>query len=146
VEWFEPVGTRALTSPLDIVCKRVALLENGIGQILLIANIMEIQVHAVMRYAIWNNKGGVGKTFLSFVLSTEYANKHPGSHVIVADLCPQANLSEIILGGSEKGSDRLENLIVEKKTIGSYFDSRVGSPHAPSNRETDFLIHARDFN
>src|SRR5687767_1763953 len=26
-----------------------------------------------MRYAVWNNKGGVGKSFLSFVLGTEVA-------------------------------------------------------------------------
>ena len=99
-----------------------------------------------MRYAIWNNKGGVGKTFLSFILSTEYANKHPDSQVVVADMCPQANLSEIILGGSENGAHRLEQLINEKKTIGAYFDSRVGSPHAATGREIDFLIHARDHN
>jgi chromosome partitioning protein len=102
--------------------------------------------HCAMRYAIWNNKGGVGKTFLSFVLATEYANKHPESRVVVADLCPQANLSEILLGGSDRGSRTLEKLIAEKRTIGSYFDSRVGSPHSPTGRETDFLIHVTDFN
>jgi cellulose biosynthesis protein BcsQ len=111
-----------------------------------LANTMGLRRYDAMRYAIWNNKGGVGKTFLSFVLSTEYANSHPESQVIVADMCPQANLSEIVLGDSENGSDRLENLISEKRTIGSYFDSRVGSPHAPTTRETDFLVHARDFN
>ena len=56
-----------------------------------------------MRYAIWNNKGGVGKTFLSFMLSAEYAIKHQDKTVIVVDMCPQANLSEIFLGGNDKG-------------------------------------------
>ena len=27
-----------------------------------------------MRYAVWNNKGGVGKSFLSFVLATEISH------------------------------------------------------------------------
>ena len=29
------------------------------------------------RYCIWNNKGGVGKTFLTYLLATEYAEKNP---------------------------------------------------------------------
>jgi CO dehydrogenase nickel-insertion accessory protein CooC1 len=59
----------------------------------------------LMRYALWNNKGGVGKSFLSFVLSTEIA-KARNQPVIVVDMCPQANLSEIMLGGNGIGSDR----------------------------------------
>ncbi len=39
-----------------------------------------------MRYAVWNNKGGVGKTFLTFVLGTEIARRKPTEHVIVADM------------------------------------------------------------
>ena len=45
-----------------------------------------------MRYAVWNNKGGVGKTFLSFVLTTEIA-KEREIPVVLVDMCPQANLS-----------------------------------------------------
>lgn len=48
-------------------------------------------------YAIWNNKGGVGKTYLSFAMATEYARQNPEKRVIFADMCPQANLSEILL-------------------------------------------------
>ena len=99
-----------------------------------------------MKYAIWNNKGGVGKTFLSFILATEYANQNPEHHVIVADLCPQANLSEIVLGGNGKGSVELDKLIASRQTIGAYFDSRIGSPHAKTGRETDVLIHASRYN
>ena len=40
-----------------------------------------------MRYAIWNNKGGVGKSFLSFIPGTEIANQNPDSHVILVDMC-----------------------------------------------------------
>jgi cellulose biosynthesis protein BcsQ len=28
-----------------------------------------------MKYCIWNNKGGVGKTFLTYAIATEYAKK-----------------------------------------------------------------------
>ena len=47
-------------------------------------------------YAFWNNKGGVGKSFLSFVAATEYARTYPDTDVYVIDLCPQANISEML--------------------------------------------------
>lgn len=53
-----------------------------------------------MRYAVWNNKGGVGKSFLSFILGSEIVVRNPDEHVILVDTCPQANLSEIVLGGN----------------------------------------------
>jgi hypothetical protein len=56
-----------------------------------------------MRYAVWNNKGGVGKSFLSFVLGTEVAHRHPDKNVILVDMCPQANLSEIVLDPHTSG-------------------------------------------
>lgn len=99
-----------------------------------------------MRYAIWNNKGGVGKTFLSFVIATEYANAHPDEFVIVVDMCPQANLSEIILGGNGQGAANLQKLIDAKRTVGSYFDIRISSPHQITGSETDFLIRAFEYN
>ncbi len=98
-----------------------------------------------MRYALWNNKGGVGKTFLSFILSTEIARMN-GGNVLVADMCPQANLSEIILGGNGIGSQRLDQLIQERKTIGGYFDARISLPHTKTGREKDFLIKASTYN
>jgi chromosome partitioning protein len=99
-----------------------------------------------MRYAIWNNKGGVGKTFLSFVIAAEYANLHPDEHVIVVDMCPQANLSEIILGGNGKGAENLQSLIDQRQTVGGYFDTRIASPHKITGAETDYLIEAYKFN
>lgn len=98
-----------------------------------------------MRYAVWNNKGGVGKTFLSFVLATEIAHER-GIPVVLVDMCPQANLSEIVLGGNGIGSDRLDGLIKERRTIGGYFDSRIGSPHKKAGNELDYLLDARLIN
>jgi cellulose biosynthesis protein BcsQ len=100
---------------------------------------------AVMRYAVWNNKGGVGKTFLSFVLATEIANERK-IPVVLVDMCPQANLSEIVLGGNGIGSDRLDKLIKDRKTIGGYFDSRINSPHSKTGKELDYLLDARLIN
>jgi cellulose biosynthesis protein BcsQ len=99
-----------------------------------------------MRYAIWNNKGGVGKSFISFVLGSELAKTRAKKNIIVVDMCPQANLSEIILGGNGAGSKALEDLIAKRQTIGGYFDKRITSPHALTGSETDFLLQAKEFN
>ncbi len=95
-----------------------------------------------MRYAIWNNKGGVGKTFLSFVVACEYAVKNPTKKVVIMDLCPQANVSEIILGGNGKGADNLSKLLNEAKrrTIGGYFDERINNPQVKTGNETSYLL------
>ncbi len=99
-----------------------------------------------MRYAIWNNKGGVGKTFLSFMLSAEYALKHQDKTVIVVDMCPQANLSEIFLGGNNKGSKSLETFIKQKKTVGAYINLRIKSPHEKTGQEVDFFLEVNKTN
>lgn len=46
-------------------------------------------------YAVWNNKGGVGKSYLAFQLASEYARINPAKKVLVVDFCPQANSSSI---------------------------------------------------
>ena len=53
------------------------------------------------KYAFWNNKRSVGKTFLCFAVASEYALQHPDVKVVVIDMCPQANVSEILLGSSD---------------------------------------------
>jgi cellulose biosynthesis protein BcsQ len=69
-------------------------------------------------YAFWNNKGGVGKSFLCFVAASEYARRHPEADVYVIDLCPQANVSETLLGGYGKSP----------KAMRSILDSNPGLP------------------
>jgi len=101
-----------------------------------------------MRYAVWNNKGGVGKSFLSFIVGTEVAHRNPSMHVILVDMCPQANLSEIVLGGNGKGADKLQELLAKKnrKTVGGYLDSRIESPHKLTGTEASYLLNAHDDN
>ena len=54
-------------------------------------------------YAFYNNKGGVGKTTLCGNAASLYAEKNPRTQVIVIDLCPQANVSQFLLGGGHIG-------------------------------------------
>ncbi|MDP3840696.1 MAG: ParA family protein, partial [Methylococcales bacterium] len=61
-------------------------------------------------YAIWNNKGGVGKSYLTFQLASEYALQHPNKKVLVVDLCPQANSSSMLLGGMDSGERHLNDI------------------------------------
>ncbi|CAF5221012.1 unnamed protein product, partial [Rotaria magnacalcarata] len=49
-------------------------------------------------YAIWNNRGGSGKTNLTYHLAIKYAYRNPDKTVLVVDMCPQADLSHAFLG------------------------------------------------
>ncbi|MEJ1157691.1 ParA family protein [Prosthecomicrobium sp. N25] len=61
-------------------------------------------------YAIWNNKGGTGKSTITFHVASRFAEKNPGSKVLVIDLCPQANSSMLLLGGGAEGEMKLLEL------------------------------------
>ncbi|MGY6214254.1 ParA family protein [Methylolobus aquaticus] len=82
-------------------------------------------------YAIWNNKGGVGKSYLTFQLASEYARQHPDRKVLVIDLCPQANSSSMLLGGMIDGESRLTEIHTAqpRKTISGYIEDRIRSPY-----------------
>ena len=67
-------------------------------------------------YVTWNNKGGVGKTTLTFHMATQYALTHPLENVLVIDLCPQANVSSALL----RGMGNVTRLTDEKKTVSFY--------------------------
>ena len=101
-----------------------------------------------MRYAIWNNKGGVGKSFLTFVFASEYASANPEKVVYVIDMCPQANVSEIFLGGNGKGAAELTKLLngPHRQTIGGYFDSRLEQPQQPTGSEGNFPVQVNALN
>lgn len=57
----------------------------------------------IQSYAVWNNKGGVGKSTITFHVASRYAELHPDANVLVIDLCPQANASMMLLGGGIAG-------------------------------------------
>lgn len=94
-------------------------------------------------YGFWNNKGGTGKTSLCFQSLCFYAQKHPDERVLAVDVCPQANLSELLLGGlTNNGS---QNLLARqgelpRATVGGYFQLRLPSPYsAPPFVPADFI-------
>lgn len=102
-----------------------------------------------MIYAFWNNKGGTGKTSLSFQTITRYSEEHLEENILVIDLCPQANLSEIFLGGLVgNGSSNLNSLYGEKrKSVGGYFQDRLPSPFTlPAINTDDYIVKPRKYN
>ena len=56
-------------------------------------------------YAVWNNRGGSGKTNLTYHLAIKYAYRNPDKTVLVVDMCPQADLSHAFLGMFQKRVD-----------------------------------------
>jgi cellulose biosynthesis protein BcsQ len=101
-------------------------------------------------YAFWNNKGGTGKTSLAFQALTRYAEQHPSEEILAADLCPQSNLSELLLGGlTGNGSNNLLSLHDGqiRKSVGGYFQTRLPRPYSAPNIEPDnYISHPHDFN
>lgn len=99
-------------------------------------------------YAFWNNKGGVGKSFLCFIAGCEYAHKFPGSDVYVLDLCPQANVSETLLGGFPKGAKVMSDLLARKPraSIAGYLDARLSSPFKRLDDVDPYICRPSNYN
>ncbi|MGV0580308.1 ParA family protein [Mycolicibacterium elephantis] len=96
----------------------------------------------LLTYAFWNNKGGTGKTSLCFQSICFYAHQNPEARILAIDVCPQANLSELFLGGlANGGSDRLltRQGAMPRATIGGYFQRRLPAPYDPPS------VDARDY-
>lgn len=103
-----------------------------------------------MKYAFWNNKGGTGKTSLAFQTITEYAIANPKKRILAIDLCPQANLSELFLGGLlGNGGSNLNRLYTTTPatSIGGYFQERLSSPYqVPPINATQYISNPSSFN
>jgi cellulose biosynthesis protein BcsQ len=77
-------------------------------------------------YVIWNNKGGVGKSTITFHIASMYAEDNKDRNVVVIDMCPQANSSMMLMGGGAKAENKLQELIVgncPKTVVGFLTDS-----------------------
>ncbi|HEL5052444.1 TPA: ParA family protein [Stenotrophomonas maltophilia] len=100
------------------------------------------------RYALWNNKGGVGKSFLAFSIACEYALENPDEDVLVIDMCPQANLTEMLLGGKDVTAAALDELYARKPrcSVGGYFEARLNSPFIPLQGVGEFVVHPVEYN
>ena len=103
-----------------------------------------------IKYAFWNNKGGTGKTSLAFQSIVRYAEKHSKKRILAIDMCPQANLSELMLGGlNNKGSEKLlaRQGLVPRCSVGGYFQLRLPSPYAPPKFDAhDFITKPNSYN
>ncbi len=103
-----------------------------------------------IKYAFWNNKGGTGKTSLGFQSINRYAEQNPKKRVLAVDVCPQANLSELMLGGlNHKGSEKLleRQGLVPRCSLGGYFQLRLPSPYTPpSFNANDFITKPNSYN
>lgn len=99
-------------------------------------------------YAVWNNKGGVGKSYLTFQIACEYARTHPNQRILVIDVCPQANASSMFLGGMQGGEGELDKLGSEnpRRTIAGYIRDRISSPYHNPSKGADYLLQVQTVN
>ena len=93
-------------------------------------------------YVTWNNKGGVGKTTLTFHMATQYALTHPLETVLVIDLCPQANVSSTLL----RGMENVARLTYERKTVSFYLHQVSSSYNLSTVNLQAFLTHVNGLN
>ncbi len=80
-------------------------------------------------FAIWNNKGGVGKSTITFHLSSRYAETHPDEDVLVIDMCPQANVSMMLLGGGTSGEKHVLTKCIQQtpQTVVGYITQELSN-------------------
>jgi chromosome partitioning protein len=99
-------------------------------------------------YAIWNNKGGVGKSYLTFQIASEYARTHPNEKILVVDLCPQANASGMLLGGMVAGEVALDRLSNQSPriSISGYIEDRIRSPYVNPQTGSTYLVKVSQLN
>jgi chromosome partitioning protein len=99
-------------------------------------------------YAIWNNKGGVGKSYLTFQIASEYARIHPEKKVLVIDICPQANASSMLLGGILEGEKALNKIHSgdPRLTISGYVEDRILSPYVNPNTGSKYATQVHVYN
>ncbi|EGT4508490.1 AAA family ATPase [Cronobacter sakazakii] len=74
-------------------------------------------------YVLWANKGGIGKSTLSFQLACKYARIHRDTPTFVIDLSPQCDVSRMLLGGGRwDGEAKILELMQQptRKTIYQY--------------------------
>lgn len=103
---------------------------------------------ALNSYSFWNNKGGVGKSFLCFIAANEYANRHPENDVYVIDLCPQANVSETLLGGQRTSPKPMTELLgrTPRCSVAGYLEERLNSPFRMIESVEEFVVSPSTYN
>lgn len=103
----------------------------------------------IRSYAIWNNKGGVGKSTITFHLAARIAELRPDINVLVVDLCPQANASMMLLGGGTQGEETVFDLCTfdRPETIVGYISEVLdGGARAALPDPYDFIQRVAEHN
>lgn len=106
-------------------------------------------MQTIERYVIWNNKGGVGKSTITFHAATRYAELNPDKKVLVIDLCPQSNASMMLLGGGTNGENYVFNLCTEAtpRTVVGYLSTVIASgPGAPVPNPLNYIVQVDSVN
>ena len=99
------------------------------------------------KYLLWNNKGGVGKTFLSYMLAVEYALLNDNVDVVIIDACPQTNISEMVLGGNGQGANQVNEFSKNNRTIAGYIKERFNkTQQSRLGTESTFFVQASEYN
>lgn len=83
-------------------------------------------------YVLWANKGGIGKSTLSFQLASKYARINSDTPTFIIDLSPQCDVSRMLLGGGKwDGESKILELMqsATRKTIYQYLRECVRDVH-----------------
>ena len=97
----------------------------------------------IERYIVWNNKGGVGKSTITFHVASRYAEANPNKRVLVIDLCPQSNSSMMLLGGGVAGEAQVLALctLAVPRTVVGYLSTVIsGGAGAPLPSPLAFMV------
>lgn len=97
-------------------------------------------------YVMWNNKGGVGKSTITFHVASVYAENNPDWDVVVIDMCPQANVSMMLMGGGRQAEEKLQDLITKDtpQTIVGYITDTI--TRTDTTDLTKYITHLSDHN
>ena len=101
-------------------------------------------------YVTWANKGGIGKSTLSFQLALKYARLNTNKKVIIIDMSPQCDFSRMLLGGGHfNGEQKILDRMTSnpRLTIYRYLEACVND--VPSGRgwpdSLSYLIEPNSF-
>ena len=100
-------------------------------------------------YALWNNKGGVGKSTITFHVASRFAEQHRDVNVLVIDLCPQANSSMMLLGGGTIGETAMVSCctaVVPRTVVGYLSHVLSAGSGAPLPNPLDFIVRPNTTN
>lgn len=97
-------------------------------------------------YVMWNNKGGVGKSTITFHVASVYAEKNPDRDVVVVDMCPQANVSMMLMGGGKKAEEKLQVLITKEtpQTVVGYITDSITRSNVDDLSK--YIINLKQYN